>query len=128
MRKYTSEKRSESRTVYQFEELNSKGEKITFELTKCKSDGSKGTMPYLWKKHKFIDQILKSWWSVDVCVTDSEGYSWIRYNPQIKPYQEIDSKGNVVQNRNVINFEWMLEATEENRDKIIAEIEKRAFA
>ena len=85
-------------------------------------------MPYLWKKHKFIDQILKSWWSVDVCVTDSEGYSWIRYNPQIKPYQEIDSKGNVVQNRNVINFEWMLEATEENRDKIIAEIEKRAFA
>lgn len=48
------------------------------------------------KKHKFIDQILKSWWSVDVCVTDSKGYSWIRYNPQVKPYTELDSKGNVI--------------------------------
>ena len=128
MRKYTSEKRSESRTFFQFTDMNSQGEKITFELTKCESDGGKGTMPYLWKKHGYIDLILKSWWSVDVCVTDSEGYSWIRYNPQIKPYTELDSKGNIIQNRNVIDFQWMLEATEENRVKIIVEIEKRAFA
>ena len=59
MRKYTSEKRSESRTFYQFEEMNSKGEKITFELTKCESDGSKGTMPYLWKKHNSRSSIIK---------------------------------------------------------------------
>lgn len=62
----------------------------------------------------FIDKEPETWWGVQTYVTDRQGRCSGKYNPTTK-----DGK---------LNFEWLLEATEENRQKIIDEIYRRANA
>ena len=68
-----------------------------------------------------------AWWHVMTYATDKEGYVWGRYNPQEKPEVIKDDKGKIILNQNVVNFYWILPATEENRKKIIAEVSRLAF-
>ena len=121
-RNYTVEKRSAYRELITFEGVNSKNEKIQLELTRCESEGKAGSLPYLWKKNGRMDRILKNWWCLSTFATEDAGNGscWGRYNPQDK----ISEDGK----RRVIDFGWMLEATEENREKLIAEVERLAFA
>ena len=121
MRKYTVEKMSETRELITFEGVNSKNEKIQMELTRCESEGKAGSLPYLWKKKRYMDRILKNWWCLSTFATEDAGNGtcWGRYNPQ----EKISEDGK----RRVINFEWMFEATEENRKKLIEEVERLAF-
>ena len=65
------------------------------------------------KKHGFTDRVLKTYWSVSTYVTDAKGQCWGIYNPTIKP------------NGNKINFDYMFEATEENKQILINETYKR---
>lgn len=102
-----------------FEELNSKGEEISIEFSRCTNPGGKNSLPYLWKKNGFINRILENWWSIQVYVTDSDGRCRGAYNPTSKLSE--DGK------RMVINFAWMLEATEENAKKLFNEVERLAF-
>ena len=46
---------------------------------------------------------------------DKEGNCYGRYNPQILPHGT------------KINFDWILEATEENKERILNEIIKRTY-
>ena len=103
---------------------NSKGETLIVELTKCENPGGKTSLPYLWKKHGFTDKIMETWWGVSTYVTDEKGNCWGKYNPRQKPYTRYH-KGKLVECRPVINFDWLLEATEENAKKLLAEIERR---
>ncbi len=103
-----------------FEERNAKGEQILAEFTKCTNPGTKNSLPYLWKKNGFIDRILESWWGVQVYVTDEEGRCRGAYNPTNKSSED--------GMRQVINFKWMLEATDQNAKKLLEEIERQAFA
>lgn len=84
-----------------------------------------GCMP-LWVKRKIFDKPF-AWWHISTYVTDKDGYTWGRYNPQEEPEIIKDNKGKVILSHNVIDFDWVLPATEENRQKIIAEVSKRAF-
>ena len=68
----------------------------------------------MWKRKGFIDKEPETWWGVQTYVTDRQGRCSGKYNPTTK-----DGK---------LNFEWLLEATEENRQKIIDEIYRRANA
>lgn len=102
-----------------FEELNSKGEEIIIEFSRCTNPGGKNSLPYLWKKNGFINRILENWWNIQVYVTDSDGRCRGAYNPTSKLSE--DGK------RMVINFAWMLEATEENAKKLFDEVERLAF-
>ncbi len=121
MRKYTVENRSKYTELITFDELNIKGEKIQLEIVKCTNPGGIHALPYLWKKNGFTDKILDTWLSIDTYATEDggKGSCWGRYNPQIR----LSDDGK----RHVINFDWMLEATEENREKLIAEVERLAF-
>lgn len=121
MRKYTVEKFGKSRELVTFEELNAKGEKIQLELVRCENSGGSNSLPALWKKAGHIDRVLETWWSIDVYATEDEGEGacWGLYNPQEKEAED--------RKRHVINFDWMLEATEENRQKLIEEVERLAF-
>lgn len=120
MRKeYTTEMRSKTRTYYEFTDPNAKGEKIAFEFIKCENPGGKNSLPYLWNKNGYIDRILETYWSVNTYVTDANG-CWRRYNPT----ERISDDGK----RLVLDFDWVLEATEENKQKIINEIYRRATA
>lgn len=123
---YTIEKRTEKSTIYTFTEPNDKGEKVVVDITECENPGGKRSLPYLWKKHGYIDRVLDNYLHVMVYVYDTEGRCWGRYNPQEKVYIRKDNKGKIVENRPVIDFNWMFEATEENKKKILDEVYRRA--
>lgn len=118
MRNYKIEKASETREYLIFEDQNAKGEKISIEFVRCTDSDYKRSLPKLWKKKGYIDRVLKTYWSIDVMATDKKG-TWGRYNPQVKLSE--DDK------RQIINFEWMFEATPENKKKLIEEVERLAF-
>ena len=113
MSKYTVEKRAGSITWIHVTEPNAKGETLLIELSECENSGGKNALPVLWKKHGFIDRVLDTYICIHTYVTDTEGNCYGRYNPQTKLSE--DGK------RNVINFEWMFENTEENKQKLIDE-------
>lgn len=83
------------------------------ELSECKNPGGKNALPVLWKKHGFIDRVLETYICIHTEVTDTEGNSYRAYNPQTKLSE--DGK------RYVINFDWMFENTEENKQRLIDE-------
>lgn len=105
------------RLVRTWDEPNAKGERIEAELTLCESRRGKGSLMALWKKKCYVDRFMEAWWSVDVYCYDEDGYCWARYNPTVKP----GGAGFV------FDFDWLLEGTPENIEKLTAEIERRAF-
>ncbi|MFA6878573.1 MAG: hypothetical protein WCQ76_06695 [Fusobacterium sp.] len=115
MKKYIIEQTAETRWFYTFTDVNEKGEKLVIELSKCEDwKESKNSLPKLWKKHGHINRVLETYWSIQTYVKDTEGNSYCRYNPQVK----------IEDGRGVINFDWMFEATEENKEKLINEVYK----
>ena len=126
MRSYTEEKsknRVEDYAEYtvRFEGKNKKDESVLLVIERCPD----GCMP-LWVKQKIFDKPF-AWWHISTYVTDKDNYTWGRYNPQNKSEVIKDSKGKTVLSHNIVDFDWVLSATEENRQKIIAEVSKRAF-
>lgn len=125
----TIEQRSKNCALYTFADLNARGEKIQFELSRC-GDGlenCKNSLPYLWKKSGYINRVLPNYWCVSVYATENNGNCWGWYNPQTLDYKRTDKDGKTIESRYIINFDYMFEATEENKQKLIDEIYKRAF-
>lgn len=107
---YTTEQRTATSTYYHFTEQNKRGEQLTVEITECYPDNrSKSSLPNLWQKAGYTKKRLESYLSLTTYATDADGYCWGRYNPQIK-YNEFK-----------INFDWMLEVTEQNRERLLRE-------
>ena len=104
-----------NRAWYRLDEKTPKGETILVELSKCEDYGGKGSLAYLWYKARKTPVRLKDWWYVSVYVTDEDGHCWNRYNPQI-----------IYNARPIIDFDWMLPATPENAQKILAEVARCA--
>ena len=98
----------------EFQFRNKDGEDVLIIMKKFQNSRGKTSLPYLWYKHGYIDHILETWWNMDVYVTDAKGDCWGKYNPTI------------IEGKNKIDFKWMLEATPENADRLIAECVRRA--
>ena len=113
---YTIEQMAETRWFYTFTEKNAKGETLIIELSHCTNSGGSHALPELWKKNGYIDRVLETYWCISTYVRDTENNCYGRYNPQSKLSE--DGK------RSVINFDWMFEATEENKEKLINEVVK----
>lgn len=113
-KEYTVEQMAGTRWFYTFIEPNTKGEKLVIELCKCTNLGGNNALPVLWKKHGYIDRVLETYWSISTYIKDTEGNSYGMYNPQHKLRE--DGKGMV------IDFNWMFEATEENKEKLLDEV------
>ena len=104
----------------EFSELNSKGERITYLLTKTVPDNnSSNSLPRLWVKKGITKHLYKSYWNLYVFVHTPDGKCYDKYNPTYKSRK--DGKGQE------LNFEWVLEATNENKEKLLDELERRAF-
>lgn len=117
---YTAEKMAGARTVYTFAEQNRNGERLQVELVEVRPDNrSKSSLPNLWQKAGRTKKRLESYFSVATYVTDAEGLCWGRYNPQTK-MEAVNGTP-----RSVINFDWMLEATEQNRERLLRECYNR---
>ena len=94
--------------------MNTIGENVVIEITKTTHGlKSKRDLMRIWHKHGWMSERLSTHWSVNVYVTDIVGDCWGRYNPQVTK----DHK---------INFDWILEATEENKIKILNEVYRLA--
>ncbi len=117
MKNYTVEKGNGNTSFIKVTEPNTKGETLVIEMHECTNPGGKDSLPYLWKKHGYTDRVLETYLSIHTYCTDSEGNCCGRYNPQSKLSE--DGK------RNVINFDWMFENTEENKQKLINEVIRR---
>jgi len=113
-KEYTIEQAAETRWFYNFTEPNAKGETIIIEISKCINSGGKSSLPVLWKQHGFVDRVLETYWSISTYVTDTERNCYGLYNPQSKLSED--------EKRTVINFDWIFEATEENKEKLIDEV------
>ena len=98
----------------EFQFRNADGEDVLILMRKCQNPGGKTSLPYLWYKHGYIDHILQTWWNMEVYVSDANGNCWGKYNPT------------VVEGQNKIDFNWMLEATDRNADRLIEECVRRA--
>lgn len=90
---------------------NAKKETMIIEIIPCKNTGGSNSLPNLWHKNGYTDKVMETYICCSTYVTDSEGSCRGAYDPTSK----YDGK------RNVINFDWLLEDTEENRQKIINE-------
>ena len=106
---------------YEFEDKNAKGEKITVELISRTRDPGTLSLPMLWKAAGLIDRVLDTWVDVNVYVTSEDGTCRGDCNPQESGI------GHKIDFDCMVNFDCMLEDTPENRDRIIAEICRRAF-
>lgn len=117
-KEYIVEQVAKTRWFYKFMEPNSKGETLTIELSKCRNTGGTNSLPYLWKKKGYTNRILTTYWSISTYVRDTEGACYGRYNPQTK----VEVNPETGNPHPVINFDWMFEATEENKQKLIDEV------
>ena len=88
---------------------NAKQETMLIEIIHCENPGGNNSLPYLWYKEGWTDKVMKTYIGCNTYVHDSEGGCYGGYNVT----EKYDGK------RNVINFDWLLEDTEENRKKII---------
>lgn len=115
---YTVEQMAETRWFLRFKEKNQKGERLLIELCLCLDDPEwEKSNPKMWYKNGYTNTLLKAYWSIDPEIKDSEGRSWRKYDIQSKRSEDGE--------RNVINFDWMLEATEENKNRLINEVYTR---
>lgn len=111
---YTLEKMNQkgTREFYHFNDRNSKGERIEVEFTKIENSNI-GHLINLWHKEGFIKEKLENYWHIEVYVYDEEGNCYGKYNPQTHGTK--------------INFDWILEATKQNKEAILNEIIKRTY-
>lgn len=114
MMKYTVEKKTDNLEFIYVTGTNQKKETLIIEIVGCSNPGGKNSLPYLWYKAGYTNKVLNTYLSIHTYCRDSEGNCCGRYNPQIK--RSDDGK------RNVINFNWVFENTEENKQKLINEV------
>lgn len=93
---------------------NSKGERVLIDLVKTENGYSDSSLLHVWYKKGYTETELPSCWSMKVYVYTKDGNCIGKYNPTIIPGQC------------KINFEWVLEATMENAQKLIAECQRLA--
>lgn len=109
------------RELLTFSDLTKAGEKLAVEFSYCRNHGGKHALPVLWARKGWKDHVLPTWWSVDVYALEDGGAGtcWGRYNPTEREDPETG--------RRVLNWPYILEATEENKSLILAEIFRRAY-
>lgn len=127
-----SEQAEGVRWFVRFNDLTPRGEKLLVEITLCKADPKdKQALPYVAKKLGWTDRVIPEWWSIQTFITDAEGNQWgDMYNPTVT-MEEYEYPDDGIKHETryspVIDFDWHLEATEENARKLLEEIERRAF-
>ena len=130
---YKVEKMADSRWLLHFKKAIN-GQRITVELTRCTTSKTQKAM---WKEKTAKRYVPATYWRVKVEAYDQDEncHSW--YNPTVRyeHYEEIKrhtsiwrpAYNEIVKGTNcTINFDWLLEATASNAQKILAEVERMA--
>ena len=111
------------RTVYSYDELNICDEQLIVELRR-------GNVSKFWKQRGLLPNDAAHWVVCDVEYIDADGLAWNGgkkgYNPTIRK-ATADEQGRVTGCGYVTEPEWVLEDTEENREKLLQEVERRFY-
>lgn len=105
------------RRLYTYLDPTPAGEVLEVEVTRIRDHGGAGSLAAMWRRQGLTDTVMTTWWHVQVCATDGHGRCRARYNPT-----EVTGDG-----RPRCDFAWLLEATEENLERILREVERRAY-
>ena len=98
---------------------NSAGEEVLIWLSRTRADkGYKNDLMNIYLKNGWISEFIEERITLEVFATDKNGHTWGWYNPQHKLSE--DGK------RLVINFDYILADTPENREFLIDEVIKMA--
>lgn len=89
-------------------------ERIVVEFTPCEIYYDKWGLGSLWKKRSDFDATLTKYWGVNIYFYAVNGQCWSAFNPTV--YH--------MPGRDVIRFEWMLDATEDNITVLLDEIQR----
>lgn len=121
-KKMIIENMGKHRTFYKFTEKNKLRETLIVEISETFVDNSlkSDTLPKLWKKHGFTNKLYDSYLNVQCYVTDKDGTCWGKYNPTEKLSDD--------KKRNVINFDYLLEVSEKNKQYLLDLIYKMFMA
>jgi len=115
---------SKVRRMYEFNGRTPRGERVVVEVSECHPFRAKGwdedDLPTLWAKNGWTDGVLPNYLCTHTYVYNPDGTCWLGYNPQT--LNSFDGK------RPLINFDWMLPVSDENRDRLLAEVVRRANA
>ena len=101
-------------TRYAFAPRTAAGETLVVDFTRCESTNSAGDPAHLWHKNGYTARVMPTHWAVSTYATDANGQCWGRYNPTVKP------------NTHKLDFDWVLEATNDNRVALLNEIMRLA--
>ena len=105
---------------YTFDDVNAKHEKIIVDVMKIVTDPTdKHGTAYHWRKAGLTKRIITNYWSVQTYVYDTDGNCHGAYNPTYRPRDTWPHSW-------VLDFDWIIPATDENRDKLLDEIIRRA--
>lgn len=110
MNKFNKYTRTSNVFFYSCNEKNKKGESLNVILTLCKDCKDKNSIIKLWKKHGYIKEPIQKYWSVETFVRDTEGNVFGLYNPQVNFTNA------------TINFDWIRDATDANKVKILEKV------
>ena len=109
-----SKKRPDGRSYFlTFKDRTPKDEQLEIDLYKVINDDSNELID-LWYKRGHIKTKLASYWNITVYATDHNGFTWGRYNPQIKQGTKL-------------NFKWIQEGTKENLEQLLREVVRLAY-
>lgn len=89
------------------------------EISETTYTHDKNSLMTLWVKHGWMPKFIETTLSVSTYYRDGEGNCWGIYNPQVKT--GVNEYGNPYPQ---INFDWMLEATPGNEQRLLAECER----
>lgn len=113
-RNYTFERNLNSMEDYfYFTDSNAKGESMIVMISHCESYG-KNSLPYIWHRDGYTDREINKYLICRTCVEKIDSPALEKYNPQLTNLK--------------INFEWLLEDTEENRQALIDEVARHFYA
>ena len=96
-----------------FIDSNAKGETMLLKISHCESYG-KNSLPYMWHRDGYTDREINKYLTCRTYVETQNEPMMEKYNPQLTNLK--------------INFEWLLEDTEENRQSLIDEVARRFYA
>lgn len=120
-KKFKIEQICNHRTLYKCIEKNTKGESLTVEITEVYPDNtSNHSLPNVWKSNGFTNKLYDNYLQVDCYCYDKKNNCYGKYNPTAK----LSDDGNRV----VINFDYLLEVSEKNKQYLLDLIYKMFMA
>lgn len=101
---------------WDYAKKNKKGERLTISINCCYNEKSEHCLPMLWYRAGYTDRLILNYLSLDTYVYLPNGECCRRYD-----FTKESEDGK----RLTIDFDWVLEQSEENLEKMVKEILRR---